>query len=302
MMKPISYACLLLAAVFLSACQQRKTLEFPTPEEAVRAIADASEDRVLAEKLLGDGGFELLRSGDDVADQEDLEQVRKLIDEKIEIEAIGEDVTVALLGHEGWELPIPLRQSPRGWSFDVEAGREEILARRIGRNEILTIATLRALVEAQREYASVGRDGQPRAFASKLWSSEGMHDGLFWPVAEGEPESPVGPLIAEASEEGYQRSEAGPRPYHGYRFRLLRKQGAHAPGGAHSYVDDQGLLTAGFAVLAYPATYDNSGVMTFVVNQQGIIFQRDLGSNTEEQARALEAYDPDAQWDPCVDS
>lgn len=285
----------------LAGCAAREAPRFATPEEAVQALADAAEDEALAERMLGAGGFELLRSGDEVADREDVEHVRRLIAESVAFEELGEGVTVALLGREAWELPIPLARDAKGWSFDVEAGREEVLARRIGRNELSTLATLRALVEAQWEYAAVPREGGVRAFAEKLWSSAGKRDGLYWPSAEGEDPSPIGALVAQAAREGYERSTEGPRPYHGYHYRLLRAQGAHAPGGARSYLDDAGRLTGGFAVLAWPATYDNSGVMTFVVNQQGIVFQRDLGPETESLAKAIEAYDPGEGWEPCID-
>ncbi|MBK9387988.1 MAG: DUF2950 family protein [Planctomycetes bacterium] len=290
----------ILASIF-AGCAATEAPRFATPELAMKAIADAGSDQELAERLLGDGGFELLRSGDDVADREDLARVREMIGEKIVFEQLGEDVTVAMLGPDGWEFPIPLLQDEKGWSFDVEAGREEVLARRIGRNELSTIATLRELVLAQREYASVGRDGKPRAFAQKLWSDEGQHDGLYWPTSEAEPPSPVGELLARAAHEGYRRSEEGPVPYHGYHYRLLRAQGAAAPGGAKSFLDAQGHLVAGFAVLAWPATYDNSGVMSFVVSHHGIVFERDLGPDTDARARAIEAYDPGDGWEPCID-
>lgn len=300
-MKRIRIAIPVLLAGFFGGCASREAPRFPTPEAAVRALADAAEDEPLAERLLGAGGFELLRSGDAVADREDVEHVRRLIAERVAFEALDGDVTVALLGSEGWELPIPLVQDAQGWSFDVEAGREEVLARRIGRNELSTLATLRALVEAQWEYAAVPREGAVRAFAAKLWSSAGKRDGLYWPSAEGEEPSPIGAMVAVAAHEGYERSAEGPRPYHGYHYRLLRAQGAHAPGGAKSYLDDGGRLSGGFAVLAWPATYDNSGVMSFVVNQQGIVFQRDLGAETEALAKAIEAYDPGDGWEPCID-
>jgi hypothetical protein len=290
-----------LLCAWLAGCATTEAPRFATPEHAVRALADAGTDEELAERLLGAGGFDLLRSGDEVADREDLAHVRRLIDEKIAFEQLDAGVTVALLGNDGWELPIPLMQDDRGWSFDVEAGREEVLARRIGRNELSTIASLRELVVAQREYASVGRDGKPRAFAQKIWSSDGQHDGLYWPVREGEPPSPVGELLARAAHEGYRRSEEGPLAYHGYHYRLLRAQGSHAPGGAKSFLDAQGNLVAGFAVLAWPATYDNSGVMSFVVSHHGIVFERDLGPETEQRAQAIEAYDPGEGWEPCID-
>jgi hypothetical protein len=288
-------------ALAFAGCTGAPEPGFATPEEAVRALLRAGEDRQLAEKLLGEDGFELLRSGDEVADREDLEVVRALIAERVVIEELTDELKVARLGAQGWELPIPLQRIGDHWRFDVEAGREEILARRIGRNELSTIATLREIVDAQREYAAEGRDGEPRAFAARFYSSEGRHDGLYWPAADGEPVSPVGPLVARAAGEGYATDNDGPAPYHGYRFRLLDAQGPSAPGGARSYRDAQGLLTGGFAVIAWPTSYDNSGVMTFVVNHQGIVFERDLGPDTGKLAAAIATYDPDGAWRPCTD-
>jgi hypothetical protein len=285
----------------LSSCASAPLATFATPEEAVQKLIAAADDQDAADHLLGAGGFSLLRSGDDVADHQDLEAVAALAREQIAFEDVDQDRKIALLGKDRWELPIPIVREDGGWRFDVEAGREEILNRRVGRNELSTIATLRAIVDAQREYAAEGHDGKTPAFAGRLLSSDGLHDGLFWPTAENEPESPLGPLVADASEEGYGQSDEKPNPYHGYYYRLLTAQGAAAPGGAHSYVGKDGRLTGGFAVVAWPATYDNSGVVTFVVNQQGIVFQQDLGADTASKAQKIKAYDPDTNWSPTVD-
>ena len=284
----------------LPCCASSPSTTFDTPEGAVHRLVEAAEDRQAAEELLGEGGFSLLRSGDEVADRADLEAVVALARERLAFEDVDADTKIALLGSESWELPIPLVREDGGWRFDVEAGREEILNRRVGRNELSTIETLRALVEAQREYASQGHDGNPPAFARRLLSSEGKQDGLYWPVSEGAQPSPLGPLVAEAFEEGY-RGGAPPVPYHGYVFRLLTSQGSSAPGGARSYLDEKGFLTRGFGIVAWPATYDNSGVMTFLVNQQGIVFEKDLGSDTKKTAARIQSYDPDASWTPTTD-
>lgn len=293
---------LLAACAALAGCatsgETQGDATFDTPEAAVRRLVAASNDRDAADELLGPGGFELLRSGDDVADREDLEAVVALVEQGLAFEDVDPERKVALLGDVRWELPIPLVREAGGWRFDVEAGREEILNRRVGRNELSTIATLRALVEAQREYAAASRDGNPPQYAQRLLSSDGKHDGLYWPVAAGEEPSPLGPLVAEAFEEGYRERERRTVPYHGYLFRLLTEQGPSAPGGARDYLDDEGRLMRGFAVVAWPATYDNSGVMTFLVNQQGIVFQKDLGP---EGARSIRRYDPDASWTPTED-
>lgn len=281
------------------ACVSPGAATFATPEEAVHRLVAAAEDQDAADELLGAGGFELLRSGDDVADRADVEAVVALVGEGLAFEDLGPDAKLALLGRERWELPIPLVREAGAWRFDVAAGREEILNRRVGRNELSTLATLRALVEAQREYARQGRDGNPPCFAQRLLSTEGKQDGLYWPTGEGEVPSPLGPLVAEAAEEGY--GEERGTPYHGYRYRLLSAQGAKAPGGAQSYRDERGLLTRGFAVVAWPATYDNSGVMTFLVNQRGIVFQKDLGRDTAKAAARIEVFEPDASWTPVTD-
>jgi hypothetical protein len=276
---------------------------FTTREEAMTALADllGLGDQVRADALLGAGAFEMLSSGDPVADREDALKVKAMIREKVEFDEDG-DLSFALIGADAWPFTVPLRSYDDGFRFDLEAGKEELLTRRIGRNELVTIAALHELVDAQREYAAVGRDGKPPCYAAKLWSSEGLHDGLYWETAEGEAESPMGPFVAEAAEEGYEQSEDGPKPYHGYRYRLLTAQGAGAPGGAKSYLDAGGLLTGGFAVLAWPATYGNSGLQTFIVNQQGIVFEQDLGEGTEEAVAAIEVYDPDSSWEPVVET
>jgi len=291
----------LAGSLVFASCASTRGATFDTPEEAVQKLVAAAEDPDAAEDLLGEGGFDILRSGDDVADRQDLEAVVALVQEGVAFEDIGQDRKLALLGRDHWELPIPLVREDGAWRFDVESGREEVLNRRVGRNELSTIATLRELVAAQREYVAEGHDGKAPAYARRLLSSEGQHDGLYWPVDEGAPESPLGPLVAEAFDEGYGGDGSHVNPYHGYVYRMLLEQGSSAPGGAHAYLDEKGNLTRGFAVLAWPATYDNSGVMTFVVNQQGIVFQKDLGPDTAKAAARIQSYDPDTSWMPTGD-
>jgi hypothetical protein len=286
----------------LPACASNATPEsFKTPEEAMRAIVSAAEshDGAAADKLLGAGGADLLRSGDDVADREDLEWVKEAMHEKLAFEDSGAGTKIALLGNDGWPFPIPLVAHGDAWQFDAVNGAEEITNRRIGRNELHVIATMHAYVDAQNEYHSEGRDNQPLAFATKVISSPGKHDGLYWPTAEGEPDSPLGPLVADATEEGYTTDE-GPRPYHGYFYRTLTSQGPHAPGGEKSYITN-GAMTRGFALLAWPAKYGNSGVMTFEVSRTGLVYQKDLGENTENAVRAIINFDPDESWAPTAD-
>jgi hypothetical protein len=275
---------------------------FATPEEAMQAIRDLAGEghQHTAEDLFGPGGVELLRSGDEIADREDRAKVAEDITEKVAFEG-DDNRKVALFGNEGWPFPIPLVRENDRWRFDAEAGREELENRRVGRNELLTLATLHAYVDAQREYASAGRDGKPPSFAQKLISTEGLHDGLYWPTPEGAPESPIGLLVAAAAQEGYQHVEGYPIPFHGYYYRGLRAQGKNAPGGARSYVDRKGLMTGGFGVLAWPAKYGNSGIMTFLVDKQGIVFQKDLGTDTTSEVVGIAAYDPDDSWDPTGD-
>jgi Protein of unknown function (DUF2950) len=294
-------ASIAFGALFLAGCSATGNASFESPEAAVQKLVQAAEDEKAAEELLGAGGFSMLRSGDEVADRADLEAVSALIQEKLAFEDLGDGRKIALLGNEGWELPIPLVQDGKRWRFDVAAGAEEIKNRRVGRNELSTLATLHELVQAQREYAAEARDGNPPAFATRLLSSEGKHDGLYWPTDEGQPESPLGPLVADAAAEGYRSGGDQAVPFHGYYFRLLTRQGPHAPGGKREYVDEHGLLTRGFGVLAWPASYGQSGVMTFMVNQQGIVFQKDIGPTTAASVPLLQAFDPDANWTPTAD-
>ena len=291
-----------LAASF-GCASAPKLASFETPDQAMHALADVvgTHDTARAEGLLGPGGPDLLRSGDDVADQADASRVQQDIRQKLAFEDRGADTKVAVIGKDAWPFPIPLVQEDGRWHFDVAAGEEEIGNRRVGRNEISTIATLHAYVDAQREYFSTGHDGRPPAYASRVVSTPGQHDGLYWETAEGEPESPLGPLVAAATDEGYSPGGDEPSPYHGYRFRLLTKQGKNAPGGERSFVDDKGLMTRGFAVLAWPAKYESSGVMSFLVGPQGIVYQKDLGPDTEEAVKGIAVFDPDESWDPTGD-
>jgi hypothetical protein len=274
---------------------------FPTPEEAVKALSDiiGTGDEAKADALLGEGAMDLLKSGDDVADHEDAARVKAMISKKLAFEDVDDDLKIALLGDEAWPFAIPLVKTDAGWSFDVPSGLEELANRRVGRNELHTLAALHALVDAQREYYAVPHDGKPVCYAPKIMSSEGKQDGLYWPVAEGQPESPLGAEVAAASAEGYVKKEDGERtPFHGYYFHILLSQGKNAPGGPKEYADKNGLLTGGFAAVAYPATYGNSGVKTFIVSQRGVVYSKDLGEDTEKTALAMKVFDPDDTWEP----
>lgn len=274
---------------------------YATPEEAVQAIAEiaGTGDAAKAEEIFGPSGAELLQSGDEVGDREDALAVKALILEKVAFEEPDPHTRIAVLGDDGWQFPLPLVMNDGRWRFDAELGREELLNRRIGQNELLALASLHEYVDAQGEYHAGSWDGRPHCYARRFLSTPDQHDGLYWPATEEQFESPLGPLYADAATE--RVADAGPQPFQGYYFRILEGQGAHAPGGARSYVDGKGLMTRGFAAVAWPAKYGNSGVMSFLVNQQGIIFQKDLGPETETAIAGVRAYDPDASWAPTRD-
>jgi len=261
--------------------------------------AVAAGDTAALGAILGPGSEDIVSSGDPVADKTAREQFVEAVQARMVIEYDGDDHVNFSVGDDEWPVPIPLVKEAGGWRFDTAAGREEILNRRIGRNELHAIAVVRGIVDAQEEYA----DADPtksgvRQYAQRILSSQGQRDGLYWPVKEGEEESPLGELVAAAVKEGYGGADTSkPVPYHGYYFRLLKEQGKSAPGGAKSYLKD-GKLTGGFGVVAWPADYGNSGVKTFIVNQRDLVFEKDLGPDTEKLAAAITAYDPDASWEP----
>jgi hypothetical protein len=278
---------------------------YPTPDAAVQALLDAAANPEAGAltKVLGPDVAEIA-SGDPVADANAIEDFLAAAEEAISIEEDEDDADLVLLtlGGDEWPFPIPLVRDGQGWYFDTATGKEEIFNRRIGRNEISTIETMRAYVEAQDEYAAEDRNGDGvKEYARRLMSSEGTRDGLYWPTKGDEPESPMGPLVADAVAEGYKPGQGGgASPYHGYLFRALTAQGTSAPGGARDYLVD-GRLTGGFAVLAYPVEYGNSGVMSFLVNQSGIVYEHDLGPDTAQAAAAITVYDPGEGWTAVAD-
>ncbi len=276
---------------------------FASPDEAMKTIVEVTgkRDEKKVEEIFGKGATDVVWSGDPVADHENALRVKEMILQGVEFQPNGDDAVIAFIGESRWPFPIPIVRSCGGWRFDLEAGREELLSRRIGANELFTIETLHAYVDAQREYASESRDGRPAAYAQRVISTQGKHDGLFWKTADGEPPSPLGPFVAEAATEGYSQANQGRAPFHGYYYRILTGQGANAPGGRKSYLDMSGSMTGGFAAIAWPATYGNSGIMTFVVNQLGVVYQKDLGEITPELAAGVTLFDPEATWAPCPD-
>ena len=287
------------AAAPAAAAAQGPHTSFATPEEATEALVAAvrNNDAKALGALFGPGMLEQLTSGDAVEDARERTNFVTAYDAGHTLVAGDSNDLALLVGEDRWPLPIPLVHRDGRWSWDGPAGIQELLLRRIGADELRTIKVMRGYVEAQNDYAAAAHDGLPAGlFALKLNSTPGKHDGLYWETAGGEPQSPAGPLLAAASAEGYGSSVAA-APYHGYVYRLLTSQGADAQGGALSYIVD-GKLAKGFALLAYPSNYGSSGVMTFIINQDGEVWQRDLGDDTQKAAQALTQFNPDAGWTP----
>ena len=274
---------------------------FSSPTEATDAFAAAvrNHDEAAMLAILGPSGRDLISSGDPVADQNREDAFATKYRASHQFAAAGDGRTFLYIGAENWPTPIPLLQNGSQWYFDTDYGKQEILYRRIGSNELNVIKVCAAIADAQRDYYAALHDGaSEHQYAQRFRSTAGTQDGLFWEVKAGAPESPLGPLVAEAAIEGYQHHATGqPHPFHGYVYRLLTSQGPNAPGGAKNYIVD-GKMTGGFAVVAYPVTYRDSGVMTFIVNQDGQIYQKDLGPNTDQIAGEMVAYNPDATWQP----
>jgi len=270
---------------------------FATPEDAVRALTEAAKASSLDDlrAIFGPEGNDLIASSDAATARRNREVFTVAVAEGWRLVNQGTTNHKALIvGNEGWPFPVPIVKSGKRWRFDSAAGKEEVLARRIGRNELAVIGICRAYVSAQHRYAQQGHDGKREGlFATTLQSDPGKQNGLYWPAAHGQPRSPIGDLVAQASTEG--RAIAQGTPFHGYYFKILTAQGSNAPGGAKSYVVN-GAMSAGFALVAWPAQYDASGVMTFVVNQDGTVHETDFGADTGTVAAAITAYNPDAAW------
>jgi hypothetical protein len=289
-------AFLTIAASVQPADAQQKS--FHTPGEAAKALFEAAkaDDASALLEIFGPDGKELASSGDDVADKNNRATFVKNYQQRHRLTAAGPGRYSLSVGFSDWPLPIPIVKNANGWSFDSAAGKQEVLYRRIGRNELDTIQVCRAIIDAERTYFHTGHDGNPQGvFTKKLRSDPGKQNGLYWETAEGEPESPAGPLLAEASSDGYELGTGKHQPFHGYLYRILSAQGPHARGGGRDYVVD-GKMTRGFAVVAYPVEYRSSGVMTFIVNQRGVVYEKDLGDETATTAKAMTAYDPDSSW------
>ncbi len=300
------FAVILVApAVFsatdsLATASQGKQKIFVSPEEAVTALMDAikTDDREALLSIFGSKAASELSSGDEVSDRAERQRFLKAYEDKNSLERKGDNKVILQVGNDDWPFPIPIVKKGSKWYFDTKAGKKEILNRRIGRNELRVIETVQGYVGAQREYISKDRTGNGvYAYAQKIISTPGKKDGLYWEAKEGEEESPAGPFMAKAAQEGYSRkAKAGKQsPFHGYYFRILTAQGKSAPGGTYDYVV-KGNMILGFGLIAYPAKYGSSGIMTFIVNQEGVVYQKNLGKNTTKLATAIKKYNPDKTW------
>lgn len=295
--------CALIAASFVLAAPASSLAEsgigrtFASAEQAVDALMAAvkggNADEIV--EVLGPDGRDLADSGDPVADKATREKFESAYEKAHKIEQHGDARSILIIGEDEFPFPIPIISEGGVWRFDTDAGAEEILARRIGENELAAVQSALAYVDAQREYAEVDHDGKGVQYARKFVSSDGQKDGLFWPTSEGEPESPLGPLVVNARIEGYAAQSGEPEPFHGYFFRILTSQGGDASGGAQDYVVGDRMI-GGFALIAVPADYDNSGIMTFIVDQDGVVFQKDLGPETQSEAAKIQEFNPDSSW------
>ncbi len=286
-----------LASGASAASPASKQKTFGSPDEAVKAFIDALKGHNKKELLAIFGpAVSEISTGDEVSDRADREWFVKAYEQKESLDKTDDETAILTVGNDEWPFPIPIVRKGQVWFFDTRAGKEEMVNRRIGRNELRVIDNLHAYVGAQREYAGKDRDGDGAyAFAQKILSTPGKKDGLYWKAEEGEEESPAGPFLAKAAQEGYKAKKGKPQPFHGYYFRILKGQGSHAPGGAYDYVVN-GKMILGFAMAAWPAKYGSSGIMTFIVNQEGVVYQKDLGKKTARAAAAIRKYDPDSTW------
>jgi hypothetical protein len=272
---------------------------FSSPAQASRALflaAQADDERALLQ-IFGPDGKEIISSGDPVEDKSSREQFVRKYQEMNRLVKEPDGTVRLYIGAENWPLPIPLVNYNDAWSFDTGAGKKEILFRRIGRNEIAVMRICQELVDAQKEHYAESLDGEVKQYARKFVSDEGKHNGLYWQTGRGESESPIGAHLAYAGGDAQPAdSNSGAKPFYGYYFQILTGQGEHASGGAKNYIVD-GKMTGGFAFLAYPVEYAASGVMSFIVDQDGIVYQKDLGPNTNSLAKTLSLYDPDKTWE-----
>jgi hypothetical protein len=302
----LTFACSVAVAILITVlsfpvqCYAAQTRQkaFASPEEAVKALIDsvkAGNAKGLS-AIFGPTGRKVLSSGDAVQDRVDREEFLKAYEVKNTLIKEGDVKAVLHIGEEGWPFPIPIVKRGEKWSFDTKKGKEELTNRRIGRNELNTIKACLAYVDAQREYVAKDLNGDGIfEYAQKFVSTPGKKDGLYWEAKPGEEESPFGDLFARATQEGYKKTGKKPMPFHGYFFKILKEQGSNAPGGAYDYIVN-GKMIGGFGMVAYPAQYGVSGVMTFVVNHDGIVYEKNLGKDTAKIAQTIKMFDPDKIW------
>ncbi|MEE4147195.1 MAG: DUF2950 domain-containing protein [Halieaceae bacterium] len=293
---PVMAALYVLLATTFARAQEHAS--FDSAQDAAAALIAALEtnDLAMLGRLLGPDTEDVFSSGDDVADANARANFLALYRAEHDLVADGEDTMVLQVGPEDWPLPTPFTEIDGKWYVDGAAGADEIIYRRIGRNELGAIAVCRGFVDAQIDYAAEGHDGNdPGIFAAKLRSDPGQHNGLYWQADEGEPESPIGEAVARAAAEGYRAVAGKRKPYHGYYYRMLYAQGANANGGAMEYFQD-GVLSGGVALLAWPANYEASGVKSFMVNQEGVVYEKDLGEDTGTVVEGIQVFDPDDSW------
>ena len=296
---------LLLAAVSalsisVTAAMAEDAMTFSSPQEGVDKLISAgrAKDMAALDKILGSEGRDIVHSGDPQADQNALAKFVAAYESGHKLVSEGPTKTSLVVGADEWALPIPLVKDGGGWHFDSAAGRNELLARRIGRNELATIEACKAFVDAQREYAAVDRGDGILDYAQRFVSTPGKKDGLYWPAKAGEQASPLGPLFVKAQAAGYTPGKSPPpQAFNGYYFRILTGQGPAAKGGAYSYLA-HGKMMGGYALIAYPASYGVSGVMSFMVNHDGVVYQKDLGPNTNTAAAEIKVFDPGPGWKP----
>jgi hypothetical protein len=291
---------LLVLNVPSSLAQQGNEKTFATPGEATLALYTAvkSGDGQTVAAIFGSNSNDILHTGDDVADKNMADNFIRRYEQMHRVVIEPDQTATLYIGAENWPLPISIVKNSSGaWYFDTESGKKEILQRRVGTNENDAIEILHALVDAQHDYALETHDGEKtKHYALKFLSDEGKQNGLYWKTADNAPQSPIGPLLVFATSEGYTPQQGKQAPFHGYYYRILTGQGAAAKGGAHDYVVN-GQLARGFAFVAYPAEYRNSGVMTFIVNQSGVVYQKDLGPQTSDLTATVKEYNPDDSWE-----
>jgi len=288
----------LLTGAVLAQTKTERT--FPTPEDAVKALIETVKGGNVESllEIFGPEGKELIDSSEPAIARQNQQVFTVAVREKWHLEDTAPDRKTLVIGNEDWPFPVPLVKAGNGWRFDTAAGKEEVLARRIGRNELAAIDATRAYVTAQRRYAEAGHDGKPAGLhAAKFQSDPGKENGLYWPTTRGQKRSPLGDVVAQAAAEGrpVTGNATQPSPFHGYYFKILTAQGSAAPGGAKSYVV-KGEMSGGFALVAWPSQYDATGIMTFIVNQDGVVREKDLGPGTDAAARKMTAYNPDSTW------